>query len=212
MDIKIIFFYWYWLFVFTTHLHWKVVVNLTKDFPCSHSLRLVNISCKACFSPLVLPIIDSSIPSKILLLSPSPLTSYTRPKVSQIFWQVCFWLQSEEQTMDFIGILSSKWALGRWRCGASWCCLFHIGFSRLQTSMWPLWAATSNGVKPRSPASCLAPCSITTIIMSSAAAYTIFSVHSASLTILWDVVQTTLVENFNRIYPSTITETLKRDI
>ena len=48
--------------------------------------------------------------------------------------------------------------------------------------------------------------------MSSAAAYTIFSVHSASLTILWDVVQTTLVENFNRIYPSTITETLKRDI
>ena len=45
----------------------------------------------------------------------------------------------------------------------------------LQTSMWPHWAATSiNGVKPRSPASCLAPCSITTIIMSSAAAYTIF--------------------------------------
>ena len=58
-----LFFYWYWLFVFTTHWHWKVSVNLTKDFPCSHSLRLVNISCKACFSPLVLPIIDSSIPS-----------------------------------------------------------------------------------------------------------------------------------------------------
>ena len=47
-------------------------------------------------------------------LSPSFFaTRCTRLKVSRILWQLCFCLQSEGQTIGFIGSLSSKWAFGR---------------------------------------------------------------------------------------------------